>query len=166
MKQTFERQKFKELILYLSERSEADPRYGQVKLNKLLYYIDLLAYRDLGKPITGARYQRLKWGPAAVALKPVQEEMVGEGDLVIRSGPFGAYEQKKPIALRSADMSAFTGSEVAFVEYIVKALWELGAGQVSDLSHEDIGWKLARDGEDIPYETAFVEFVAPASAAA
>lgn len=165
MKQTFEPDKFKQLILYLSERSEADPKYGQVKLNKLLYYIDFLAYRDLGKPITGARYQRLKWGPAAVALKPVQTEMVDEGSLLIRSSPFGGFEQKKPIALQTADMSAFTGNEVAFVEFILSSLKELGAGQVSDLSHEDIGWKLARDGEDIPYETVFVDWVIAAPAA-
>jgi len=164
MKQAFDSDKFKELILYLSERSETDPRYGQVKLNKLLYYIDFLAYRDLGKPITGARYQRLQWGPAAVAMKPIQEEMAAEGDLLVRSSPFGGFEQKKPIAVRHADMSRFSGSEVAFAESIILALWNLGAGQVSDLSHEDVGWKLARDGEDIPYETAFVEFVALAPA--
>src|SRR3990170_6654722 len=82
-KQTFQRDKFKELVLYLSERSETDPNFGETKLNKLLYYIDFLAYRELGQPVTGARYQKLKWGPAATALLPIQQEMEAKGELVI-----------------------------------------------------------------------------------
>jgi Protein of unknown function (DUF4065) len=156
---TFKRDKFKELVLYLSERSEADPNFGETKLNKLLFYIDLLAYRELGRPVTGAKYQKLRWGPAATALLPIQQEMEALGDLKIRPGLRGAYTQKKPIALRQANLGAFTGAEIALVDQLIAALWNLGAVEVSDLSHDNLGWQLAQDREEIPYETVFVESI-------
>src|SRR2546429_6004 len=97
--QRFDRKKFKELVLYISERSETDPKYGYTKLNKLLFYADFISYRELGHSITGARYQALEWGPAATAMKPIEDEMLEQGELVIRWGIRGGYEQKKPIAL-------------------------------------------------------------------
>jgi hypothetical protein len=155
----FKRDKFKELVLYLSERSEADPNFGETKLNKLLFYIDQVAYRELGEPVTGAKYQKLRWGPAATAMLPIQQEMESDGDLKIRPGLRGAYMQKKPIALRQPNLRAFTGEEIALIDQMVSALWGLGAVDVSDLSHNHIGWQLAQEREEIPYESAFVESI-------
>ena len=161
--QKFKRDKFKELVLYLSERSETDPNYGETKLNKLLWYIDFLSYRELGRPVTGARYQKLRWGPAATAMLPIQLEMEADGDLVVRPGLYGSYMQKKPIALRSPDLRAFSGQEVALIDRLIEELWPLGAGDVSDLSHNALGWQLAQDREEIPYGTVFVESIEPAA---
>lgn len=157
--QRFKRDKFKELVLYLSERSEADPNFGETKLNKLLFYIDQVAYRELGMPVTGAKYQKLRWGPAAIALLPIQQEMESDGDLKIRPGLRGAFMQKKPIALRQPNLHAFTGAEIALIDQLVAALWDLGAVDVSDLSHNHLGWQLAQEREEIPYETVFVESI-------
>ena len=160
----FKRDKFIELVLYVSERSETDSKFGETKLNKLLFYADFLAYRDFGRAITGARYQKLPFGPAAVAMKPIQEELVADGDLVIRPGLRGGYEQKKPIALRDPDLSTFSGIEIALVDELIKSFWDLDATQISHLSHNEIGWRLGQLGEDIPYETIFVESIRPAEA--
>lgn len=155
----FQRDKFKELVLYLSERSESDPNYGETKLNKLLYYADFIAYRELGVPVTGAKYQKLRWGPAATALLPIQQELEAEGALAVRPGQRGAYIQKKPIALRPPDLREFSGAEIALIDRVLEGMWDLGAGVVSDLSHTSIGWQLAQDREEIPYETVFVESI-------
>jgi hypothetical protein len=163
----FQREKFIELLLYIAERSETDPKFGETKLNKLLFYADFIGYRDLGAPITGARYQALQFGPAPVAMVPVLRELQETDQLHIRSGVRGAYEQKKPIALRAPELTAFTGAEIALVDELISAFWDLDASQISDRSHEEIGWRLATLQEDIPYETAFVrsiEQVDPAAA--
>nr|MBC8452856.1 DUF4065 domain-containing protein [Chloroflexota bacterium] len=62
----FSGRKFRELLLYVSERSKEDPRYGATKLNKILYYADFGAFRILGAPITGARYRRLHEVPVPI----------------------------------------------------------------------------------------------------
>lgn len=158
-KAAYNKDKFRELILYLAERSESDPKFGETKLNKLLFYADFIAYRELGEPITGARYQKLEWGPAAIPLVPVERELVEGGELVVRPNLIGGWTQKKPIALRGADLSRFSGPEIALVDRVIDGLLLYGAIQVSELSHEVPAWQVAAYKEEIPYETAFVESI-------
>ena len=46
--------KLRELILYVAERCENDPDFGALKLNKILFNADFIAYALTGKAITGA----------------------------------------------------------------------------------------------------------------
>ena len=81
---SFQDQKFKELILYLAKRSMDDAYFGATKLNKLLFFSDFLAYGQLGSPITGASYQRLKCGPAPREMLPMQRAMKAEGSAIVK----------------------------------------------------------------------------------
>src|SRR4051794_11181803 len=72
--------KFRELVLYLAERSEGDKHFGATKLNKLLFYADFVYYLYFGNSITGHTYQKLEHGPAPRALKPIVAAMEGDGD--------------------------------------------------------------------------------------
>ena len=74
-KNIYNEEKLRELILYIAHKSKSDPRFGAVKLNKLLYYADFTAYRLLGKSITGAEYQHLSEGPAPRRGLPARERL-------------------------------------------------------------------------------------------
>jgi len=65
----FDRSRFKEVLLYIAQSSENDPRFGATKLNKILYFSDFKAFATLGDFITGATYQRLDRGPAPHELR-------------------------------------------------------------------------------------------------
>src|SRR5688572_20552652 len=81
----FQRDKFIELILYFSRRGlEEGLVIGSTKLNKLLFFSDFRAYAKLGQAITGARYQKLGWGPAPRALLPVRGELIENDDARLR----------------------------------------------------------------------------------
>ena len=41
-----------ELILYVAEKCQDDPKFGATKLNKILWWADFLAYAQHGTPIT------------------------------------------------------------------------------------------------------------------
>ena len=69
----FDGSKFRELVLYIAEQSEGDPRFGAVKLNKILYYSDFEAFRVLGESITGATYRKLSEGPAPLQMLETKE---------------------------------------------------------------------------------------------
>jgi hypothetical protein len=73
--------KFRELILLIARESEGDPRFGSIKLNKLLFYADFVAYQHLGKPITGQEYFALPQGPAPRYMVPIREKMEADGDI-------------------------------------------------------------------------------------
>src|SRR5689334_7237140 len=148
--------KMKELILYLAAKSEPDPRFSSTKLNKLLFYCDFGAYRQLGQSITGHSYRKLQFGPAPKAMLPIVERMKGDGDCAeIERDHFG-HAQRRVVALRPPDVALFSAEELRLADRIVEELWESNAAEVSDLSHDFIGWKAAAYNEIIPYETVFV----------
>lgn len=148
--------KMRELILYLATKSVADPRFSSTKLNKLLFYCDFSAYQKLGSSISGHSYQKLQFGPAPKAMLPLLERMQAEGDCdEIEAEHFGR-RQKRVIARRPPNVSVFSPEELFLADQIVSDLWENNAKEVSQLSHDFIGWKAAQLGETIPYETVFV----------
>ncbi len=153
--------KMKELILYIAQKSENDSAFGAVKLNKLLFYSDFLAFQNFGKSITGHEYQKLKHGPAPRRLLPIQNALENEGSIRIIPTEFHGKIQNRCVATREADMSEFDSEEIALVDQIIAELSEKNAACVSDQSHKFVGWKLAEEGETIPYEVALVGWRGP-----
>lgn len=148
--------KMKELILYLASRSEADPRFSSTKLNKLLFYCDFTAYQQLGQPITGQSYHKLQFGPAPKAMLPILDQMKRDLDCVEIEREVYGLKQRRVQAERAPELSVFTAEELRLADQILGNLWEQSATEVSDLSHEHIGWRAAALNEVIPFETAFV----------
>jgi uncharacterized phage-associated protein len=149
----YEPEKFKELILYLCKRGvDEGLTIGSTKLNKLLFFADFRAFTKLGSPITGARYQKLEWGPAPRALLPVRRELLEEGSVSFRD-----LEDWNQVLdpLREPDMSAFSAEERFIVDEVFEELRSLNATSASDYSHtRSPGWNAADEFEDIPYDTA------------
>ena len=148
--------KLKELILYLARESEGDDYFGVVKLNKLLFNIDFEAYRRFGESVTGQEYQALPYGPAPRSVVPVLQEMKDTDDLVIREEPIGGLIQKRPIAMRPANVYRFSQEEIVLIDHILRRFWYMSAAEISDDSHKFIGWALAEQGEKIPYDVALL----------
>lgn len=148
--------KLRELIVYLSALSAGDKYWGAIKLNKLLFYSDFMAYLRFGKPITGQEYQALEQGPAPRRLRPLLVKMRQAGDIDIREKTFHRFKQKQTVALRTANVNVFSGPEVDLVHDTIKRFWEKSASEISEHSHAFLGWKLAEIGETIPYKTALI----------
>ena len=158
----YNKKKFRELVVLLAQRSAGDPRFGDTKLNKQLHFCDFDAYRKLGKPMTGAPYQRDKHGPTARPLIPVREELEQEGALKIERRPAGFYKRRVTVPLREPDLSLFTEEELAIVDEVIERLKDSTAGRVADIAHdESAGWNLVGQHEDIPYATALIDTEPP-----
>jgi hypothetical protein len=150
------RDKFKQLILYIAQESEGDSTFGATKLNKILFFCDFLSYRAHGESITEQRYFKLPFGPAPRALVPVVKELIEEEACIkVQRSRFGR-PQETIIAKREANLEVFKPRDIALVDYVLRHLRDNDAKEVSALSHEFIGWHLAGDQEDIPYETIFL----------
>jgi hypothetical protein len=158
---TFQPDKFRELVLYIARKSEDDPKFGAVKLNKILFFSDFAAFRALGRPITGARYQALTQGPAPRELLPIKDQMESAAEIVEVERSYFGYSQRRIVARREPRLDQFTASEIALVDDVLKRLQPLDGRDVSLLSHEFCGWEVARANEDIPYETALLTFERP-----
>ncbi|MGH2361794.1 MAG: Panacea domain-containing protein [bacterium] len=148
--------RLKELILHIARQSEGDETFGAVKLNKILFNADFTAYVKLGKSITGQKYFALEYGPAPRRLKPVLADMVRRREAAIREDDFHGYRQRRAFALREADLSLFDSEEIALVDHIIRDWRNLTGTELSQASHRFIGWKVAAEGESIPYSVALV----------
>jgi hypothetical protein len=154
-KQEFNKEKFKEMILCIVEKSKKDERFGAVKLNKILYYSDFIAYRNLGHSVTGATYQHLGEGPAPKEFLQAKEELEQEKLVNTEYRPYFNRVQHRLVAKRSCNKGLFSSDEMDIVDIVIKALWEFNGTEVSLQSHKEYGYKLTEEGETIPYSSAY-----------
>jgi hypothetical protein len=157
-------EKLRELILYIARRSEGDESFGKTKLNKILFYADFIAYAQTGQSITGQQYRKLEHGPAPVEAPQAIDTLVDQADLAMARRNYHGFPQQRPLALREPKLDAFTAEEIAIVDAVIAEHWGRSARDVSDLSHEFIGWQVARPGEVIPYDTVFADDSEPIDA--
>ncbi|HYL73280.1 MAG TPA: Panacea domain-containing protein [Bryobacteraceae bacterium] len=149
--------RFAELMLYVSEKSARDPKFGATKLNKILFYSDFLAFAQLGDSITGFEYQKLEHGPAPRRIVSMRKTLEKDGALTVEKVPLReGREQVRLVPKRKPRMSVFGKGEIAVVDEVIKQLWGHDAESVSALSHIEIGWQVAQLNETIPYGTIFL----------
>ena len=156
----FEREKFVELLLYFARRGQDEGLViGSTKLNKLLFFSDFRAYAKLGSPITGARYQKLDWGPAPRALLPVRSELIENGDArFLDSEDWNQVLEPQ----RDPNMTLFTEEELFVIDEVFNELRPFNATAASDYSHwNSPGWNAADEFEDIPYASARISTERP-----
>lgn len=148
--------RLREMILLIAMRSEGDERFGAVKLNKLLFYSDFLAYVHFGESITGQEYQALPRGPAPRRMLPVVNRMIEKAELAIRKHDYYGKDQQRAFAQRPPNIAYFTFEELELMDRVIKMFWGQSATAISNTSHRFPGWKLAKKGETIPYSVALI----------
>ena len=153
---TLDPDKFRELVLYIVNRSKDDHRFGATKLNKLLYYIDTRSYLELDYPITGATYRRLPAGPVPRAIMAAKRQLVDAGAISIEKRPYFNYLQERLAPLKDADLSLFEEREVQIIDEVIDQLREYNGSELSAFSHAEWGWRLMDNYEVIPYELSFL----------
>ena len=148
-------EKFKQVLLYILEKTAGKPNIGMTALYKLLYFIDFDYYEKYDKQLMGLTYIKNHYGPTPREFIKVVEDMKKEESLEEVKSAYFAYEQKKFLPRRSADLSKLSAQETAMIDNVLSRYGDLTATQLSDLSHEDTPWVVAEDGQNIEYEHVF-----------
>ena len=156
--------KLAELVLYISQKYANDPNFGQVKLNKALFFPDFTAYGSWGQTITGAQYQHNPEGPTVLRMLPLLAALTADGSLEVQRVSTYGYTQKRTVNLRNPNLSLFSGKEIALVDTWVERLRPMNGKQVSDYSHETAAWRLTATGEIIDPKTVYIAWSTPTSA--
>lgn len=124
-----------------------------VVLNKALFYLDLLALRDLGRLVTDQTYVALPNGPVVDQYKDVLIAPLKEAHLAEQLLDGG---MAKPLrVLRSLEVyTALTASEARIASVIGAGFNSFTSITVSSYSHDNPGWIAARrhavDGRPAP----------------
>lgn len=150
----FDLDRFKAAILYFCK---ADPTVTKVKLNKLLWYFDSLAFKTTGRSATGAVYVRLPYGPVPdnyeVYLSHMEQENLLEVEEVV-------YDSQKGIlgylyrAMAEPDVTVFPELELACLKQVSAFFKRKGAKSIAEYSHREDAWTQTSKGDIISYEFA------------
>ena len=146
--------RFKELVLYISQKCANDPKFDTVKLNKLLFFSDFLAYAVFGEPITGFAYQKLERGPGPERMPQIRREMVTSQDLGIQELPL--TPNRRTVNLRRPNLTVFSADQISLVDNLIETLKGHDSKTASDITHTMPCWKIPDLYDTIPYETVFL----------
>lgn len=154
--QRFDEAKFRELVLYIASKSKGDPRFGWVKLNKILYYSDFEAFRRLGEPITGATYRKMAEGPAPLQMPSQRRTMLDSGAISLDECRYFTGGLPRVTSLRPSQQELFSHEELAIVDQVIQGMWHMTERESAEFSQRELGWQAAGSGEEIPYPTVWL----------
>ncbi len=152
----FDRRKFEELIVYIARRLGPEAALGRVKLAKLLMASDFGAYERSSRPITGATYEKWTHGHLPRELLLTERDLETQGAIRVEEERYYGKQLKRITAQRDPDMREFSEDELAVIERALRVFGAESATFLSELSHLEVGWRLAAWKEAIPYQTVFL----------
>src|SRR4029078_6852472 len=149
--------KFGELILYLAKLSEADPKCGRTKLNKLLFYVDFPPSERFGASISGQIYQKRDFGPTAGSFMPVVRGLEARQACIWADRTYHGKTMKKLLTLREPDVKVFRPEELDLIREIHEEFLHCDATDLTTKTHLFAGYQATAMDEDIPYNMVFVD---------
>ena len=147
--------KFKEVFMYIISKVGAKPNVGQTVLYKLLYFIDFDYYELYEEQLIGEKYIKNKFGPTPVGFVKIIEQMQKDGDCKEEKVLYFGHYQIKYLPEKPVKLSALSKREIKHIDDILEKYSDKSADALSEISHKDIPWIIAKDGEAIDYESVF-----------
>jgi transcriptional regulator with XRE-family HTH domain len=148
--------KFKEVLLYVLSKVGSKPNVGETVLYKLLYFIDFDFYEKYERQLIGATYIKNHYGPTPVEFKVIVEDMIQKGELEKVSSKYFNHSQKKYMPVRKPDLTKLKDArELQHIDEVLARLGDKNATELSDYSHEDVPWLIAKENKPLDYEAVF-----------
>lgn len=147
----FDIERFEHLVLYVLSKVESCYKTG---LNKILWYIDFGAFRDLEISLTGSQYLRWQFGPVPHGFEILYAGMICKK--LIRVEEKIKYDQPCEIfhSAHPPKKSLFSAAELKLIDSWVSALKTKTSGELKDLSHHEKGYIETAHAKPISYHFA------------
>jgi uncharacterized phage-associated protein len=142
--------RLKNIMLYVLNRCED---VWCTKMNKLLFYIDFVSYREHGMAMTGLSYRAIEFGPVPERWDRVYSEFPEVRQELRQVGDFVGSVL---IASEESDATLITDAEQKVLDSICNRFGTKTSREISQLSHEEKAWIDHRENhERIPFDEAF-----------
>jgi putative zinc finger/helix-turn-helix YgiT family protein len=147
----FRLEKFENLVLYLLHKCTD---VYKTKLNKLLWYCDFGYFQRETVSLTGARYVHLPFGPVPDNYEVYLWKLHSEKKIKSIERVFSSCAGEILIPLAPVGPRAFTASELAAVDDVVRKLGSMSAKALSGKSHKERAYVETGEMDTIPYTYA------------
>jgi uncharacterized phage-associated protein len=148
-------EKFQQVFLYITQKLGAKPNIGKTALNKLLYFIDFDYYEIYEEQLMGLKYTKDKYGPCPSDFDTLTKAMENEGKIEITATKYFNRDQTKYLPRVEPDLTRLTAQEIKHIDSVLDKHSSRSAAELSDFSHKDIPWRIAKSGGVLEYESVF-----------
>lgn len=147
---TFDLELVENIISYIASKVS---NLTITSLNKYLWFIDILSFNQRGVSITGLTYQKQQYGPTIIDQRYKEISLLD--DKYIRND----YEDENGTRTiitsnKNFDLSKLRESEIEIINKIIKLLKNKNVTDISNMSHEEEGWKKTKKFNEISFEYA------------
>jgi len=144
-----ETDKFKDLVHFIVHECSNHPeQLGSTRLNKVLWYTDVIAYKMNGEAITKETYIKAQGGPVPKHILNTIQKLGKEGKITVQE-PVYKFDPRKYISIVPPAALALSDDEKALAIHVLNAVRGFSASDISETTH-DIIWAAATMGEEIP----------------
>jgi len=142
-------QKYENAILYFTTYCK-NKYLGNTKLNKLMYYLDFVFYRDNKISVTGDVYRKLEYGPVGKNILECLKNLKHKNCIKIEN-----YEGfNKYTALVEPNLSVFSEKEIELLQKITDTFLHYTTDKIVSQTHFEAPWLYTEILEDIDYSFA------------
>jgi uncharacterized phage-associated protein len=148
-------EKFEQVLLYIVSKVGSRPNIGQTALYKLLYFIDFDYYEKYQEYLMGATYIKNTHGPSPVSFAKIARHLETSGKLVLVQSKYFGFDQKKYLVTAEPVVSSLSAQELKHIDDELERFASKSAKELSDLSHIDTPWRVAKEKQVLNYRHAF-----------
>lgn len=142
-------EKYKQIILNcLQYGCDSDGKITKTKLAKLAYLVDFKWFYDNLRSLSGLAYRRIAHGPVPDQYFRVVDELYESGAITIESKGMAFLIT----ANENAPTNQLTDDEIKVIKNISIKWKNKNSQDIEDFTHNQLPWKICRQGELIPYE--------------
>ncbi len=151
------KEKFRDVLLYILNKVGAKPNVGETVLYKLLYFIDFDYYEQKHTSITGMQYVKNHFGPTPKKkdFDAIVDAMKVHKEIELIKTKYATKDQKKYLPAKRPDLASLSADEIKHIDEVLARLSDKNATELSDLSHRDMPWIASDSNKVIDYDLVF-----------
>ena len=146
---TFDLGKMQQMIVYLLHHVKS---VYKTAINKYLWYMDFLSFKEYSVSISGSRYVHLPYGPVPdnydIILDLMLSKMVDKEEVAFKEDIVG----ERFVAKVMPNLEDFEKEEIKVMDRVIDHFCHFNASQLSKYSHKEKAYIETQNGEKISYE--------------
>lgn len=147
----FDYEKLCAMVLFFAYKST---ELLKTKQMKLLYYSDMIFYKENGISISGLKYVHLPYGPVPDNFDMLIGRMTADHIIHIEVSYENGYERHRVIPDGEFNPGILSHTETEVLERIYEKFKDFGSVEISNYSHKEKGYLSTKNGEIISYSFA------------
>ncbi len=142
-------EKYKNAVLYFIKKCN-NSFLGATKLNKLVYYLDFLSYRDRKKSVTNDVYCSKQYGPVPKSIDFIKKYLEKQNSIEIKK----KKEREEYISKKDSDLGVFDDYEKRLLMKICNEFLDYDTNKIVAQTHLEGPWFYSKNGSEITYDYA------------